>query len=284
MNDDRRFLEPKAPVGASRLAGGYSNVVVRKGDTVRREPVEAAFAVHRLLDVLESEGYPHSPRFLGIDNEGREVLSYVPGVVGHYPLDDRFTSLLALRSATRMLRSFHDVSLPLLDEDLTWPNPADPSKPAEVICHHDFAPYNLVFRHGEPVAMIDFDRVGPGLRMRDIAYLAYRFGPLSAPDRRQSDGWSTAIDPLSRLEVIIHEYGSSFDWQDLVPQLERWLEGAVRHIESRIADGDPSYAVHRSENHVAMYRCDLEFLSEVEGKIIERIHQAAENGGEFSAS
>ncbi|RAV13669.1 phosphotransferase [Paenibacillus contaminans] len=32
----------------------------------------------------------------------------------------------------------------------------------EVICHNDAAYYNLVFRNGEPAALIDFDIAGPG--------------------------------------------------------------------------------------------------------------------------
>lgn len=50
-----------------------------------------------------------------------------------------------------------------------------------MICHNDFAPHNLVFRSGRPVAVIDFDTSSPGPRAWDLAHLAYRLVPLTAP-------------------------------------------------------------------------------------------------------
>ena len=50
--------------------------VVRVGDTVRRPT--AGRAVHALLTYLEQVGFPYSPRLLGVDQHGREVLTYVP--------------------------------------------------------------------------------------------------------------------------------------------------------------------------------------------------------------
>jgi aminoglycoside phosphotransferase (APT) family kinase protein len=49
----------------------------------------------------------------------------------------------------------------------------------DVICHSDFASYNMIFRDNLPIGIVDFDLAGPGLRMRDLAYLAYWFAPLS---------------------------------------------------------------------------------------------------------
>lgn len=43
------------------------------------------------------------------------------------------------------------------------------------------APYNLVFRDGGVVGAIDFYAASPGPRAWDLAYLAYRLVPLTAP-------------------------------------------------------------------------------------------------------
>lgn len=64
-----------------QLQGGFVNVVVRVGDTVRRQPGERAGFVHELLRHFEAQEWPGAPRFLGIDDDGREMLSYVAGYV-----------------------------------------------------------------------------------------------------------------------------------------------------------------------------------------------------------
>ena len=63
------------------LAGGVSNygLVVRLGDTVHRPQTARSPAVHALLQHLERVGFDGAPRYLGQDDAGREVLSYVEG-------------------------------------------------------------------------------------------------------------------------------------------------------------------------------------------------------------
>ena len=56
-------------------ANGAFNTVVRIGDTVRRETGPWTTAVHALLRHLEETGYPYAPRVLGIDEQGKEILS-----------------------------------------------------------------------------------------------------------------------------------------------------------------------------------------------------------------
>jgi len=66
------------------LAGGNTNSgVVRVGATVRRGQTAASPAVHQLLRHLEAKGFDGSPRFLGIDAEGREILSFIAGTTGY---------------------------------------------------------------------------------------------------------------------------------------------------------------------------------------------------------
>ena len=46
------------------------------GDTVRRPAGPWTPAVHALLHHLEAAGFEAAPRALGLDSEGREVVSY----------------------------------------------------------------------------------------------------------------------------------------------------------------------------------------------------------------
>ena len=67
------------------LLGGNTSTVVRVGDTVRRNAGPWTPAVHALLRHLERVGFNGSPRALGMDERGREVISFVEGECGSYP-------------------------------------------------------------------------------------------------------------------------------------------------------------------------------------------------------
>ncbi|KOP63754.1 aminoglycoside phosphotransferase, partial [Bacillus sp. FJAT-21351] len=61
------------------LTGGNVSNVYRSGDTVRRELKPESRKIHDLLKHLESKGFSYAPKFLGIDEKGREVLSFIDG-------------------------------------------------------------------------------------------------------------------------------------------------------------------------------------------------------------
>jgi len=67
------------------LPGGFVTTVVRVGDTVRRaQPPDPGF-VHALLRYFERRGWAGAPRYLGTDERGREMLSFLPGHVAWEP-------------------------------------------------------------------------------------------------------------------------------------------------------------------------------------------------------
>jgi hypothetical protein len=88
--------------------GNVSAGVVRVGDTVRRPAGPHTPAVHALLVYLHAAGFEGAPRPLGVDERGREVLSFIPGTV---PWPDRFELLephQRLARAATLIREFHD--------------------------------------------------------------------------------------------------------------------------------------------------------------------------------
>ena len=155
------------------LGEGVTNVV-RIGDTVHRSPGIWTASVHALLKHIRERGFLAAPQVLGFDADGREILSYLEGKVSNYPLPPDARSKVALISAARLLRSYHDATIDFVSHHQgSWQLEEHP--PLEIICHGDYAPYNCVMRDDEVIGIIDFDTAHPGSRIWDVAYAVYRF-------------------------------------------------------------------------------------------------------------
>lgn len=193
------------------LHGGFVNRVVRVGDTVRRVPGHSTPTIHRLLRYVRGRGVTWVPEPLGYDDLGREILTFIPGVVPH-EMPDWVWSEVVLTDVGRSLRQWHDATIGFDVTGSTWGLEA--REPREVVCHNDFAPYNCVFRDGRLVGAIDFDFCSPGPRLWDIAYTAYRFVPLMpSPDAGDpSDAGERSpfafAHALTRLDEFLDAYGA----------------------------------------------------------------------------
>lgn len=244
------------------LHGGNQAVgVVRVGDTVRRPSQPWSPAIRVLLEHLHAAAPDIAPAPLGTDDRGRDVLSFVAGDIGHYPLDAAMRSDESLAEAGHLLRRYHDATIALVSRtDLPWQY-ADPD-PArhEVICHSDIAPYNTVYRDGRPVALIDFDHAGPGPRLRDVAYAAYRFVPLASDRSCRDFGWNTSPDRIDRLRRFLDAYGP-FDDRGLIAMAERRIRDLRDDILHLAATDPDRVAVHLEEDHVGSYNSDLAWIA-----------------------
>ncbi|HEX6041358.1 phosphotransferase, partial [Longimicrobium sp.] len=151
------------------LAGGdVTEGVVRVGDTVRRPLRAHSPAVHGLLGHLERVGFDGAPRFLGIDEQGREVLTWMPGETPGRPIRPYAATEEALGGVARLLRRFHDaVSTYEAPPDAPWDTAftTNVDDPPELIGHCDVTPDNVVFRDGVPYGLIDFDLARPTTRL-----------------------------------------------------------------------------------------------------------------------
>lgn len=233
------------------LHGGNSNAVTRIGTTVRRPTGAWTPAVHRLLAMLREAGITEVPEAFGIDDEGREVLSFIRGDVGHYPMPPWVWSDAILRESGRLLRRLHDASATVATERMTWQLPTH--HPVEVVCHNDVAPYNLVFRDGHVVGLIDFDTASPGPRIWDFAYLAYRLVPLGG----DADVHAPAPDEQPvRLAALIAAYGGDFSPAEVRAAAADRLDELALFTDGRAAQtGRTDFVAH-----AAMYRRDRDRL------------------------
>src|SRR4051794_33395057 len=132
------------------LQGGTHGPVIRLGDTVRRQGRGSTNAVFALLQHLERAGFDGAPRALGIDAEGREILSHIPGEVvgqrGSGPLPACARSDGSLVRVARPLRRLHDATVDIaLPPDARWEFQVGAPRSGAVICHNDIGPWNTVF-------------------------------------------------------------------------------------------------------------------------------------------
>lgn len=202
----------KEPLGEISLSGGrLTPGIVRVGNTVHR-PVKANAAfVHDLLLFLEDQDFPGAPRFLGIDGQGREILSYLEGEI--WPDSGSGLSDDLLVQAARTIRRYHDVTA---DSPLAQGH--------EIVAHHELGPHNTIFHKEHLVGFIDWDDAAPGTRLRDLANAVYHYVDVSHWANQETSAYAR------RIRLMCAAYG----WNDpiaLINDFEADLQQALRNHE-----------------------------------------------------
>src|SRR3712207_1989013 len=148
------------------LLGGTANRgrVVRVGDTVRRPQRATSPATHALLRHLADVGFDGAPRFLGVDEQAREVLSYVPGTAITPPYPACALTAQALVSVAHLLRDYRQAIGTFSPPPHLWPPSRPPPFAGQRISHNDVSLGSVVFRDGRAVALIDVELASPGCR------------------------------------------------------------------------------------------------------------------------
>lgn len=239
-----------------QLAGGNMTPVSRVGGTVRRAAGPWTPQVQRLLRLLRAKGISEVPEVLGMDEKGREILSFLPGQAGHALVGElRADEVLA--QAGRLLRRIHDATQDVAQDWLEgWRAPV--RQPVEVICHGDFAPYNCLFEQGSLTGVIDFDYAHPGSRAWDLAYALYRFAPLMDPSN--PDSFGDFDQQLRRARLLCDAYGLTHRTGLGAVILAR-VESMVEFLRQGAARGDPAILANIRDGHLAIYTTDAAYLS-----------------------
>jgi hypothetical protein len=169
--------------GEVLLPGGLTNagLVTRLGRTVRRPRRPTSPATWALLEHLERVGFDGAPRFLGIDDRGREMLSFIPGQAAIEPHQDWALTDATLISVAELLRRYHDAVASFDATGHSWPEFVPPAFQAGIISHNDPNLDNIIFADGIAVALIDFDLASPGSATWDVACAARLWAPLRDP-------------------------------------------------------------------------------------------------------
>lgn len=221
------------------LTGGHiTEGVIRAGDTVRRPAGPHTPFVHLLLDHLEDAGFEGAPRTLGIDEENREILTFIEGYV---PPDLATWSDEQLVRAATLIRRFHDATAgsPLAGDE-------------EVVCHNDLSPCNTVFVEGMPSAFIDFDTAAPGPRDQDLGYALWMFLDLGP------DGADVHIQG-HRIRMMCDAYG--FDYRaDPIDAISRSQQMTLERSQARLRAGGSAGSVAYARDSVEWIRAEITWL------------------------
>ncbi len=191
------------------LTGGCVNTVIRVGDTVRRSTGPWTPAVHALLNHLEAVGFPYSPRVLGIDERGREVLSYIEGVPAMRPWPRVLRCDEGLRQLGRVVRELGEaVSTFSPPPGARWR--CDPLPGNDLVIRHgDVAPWNTLWDGDRLVGVLDWDCAEPAPPLWDAAQAAWYLVPLRGGQKGwQASGFATEPDHRHRLEVLCRAAGA----------------------------------------------------------------------------
>ncbi|MFC1996941.1 aminoglycoside phosphotransferase family protein [Chloroflexota bacterium] len=242
------------------LEGGRSNQIARIGGKVHRPAGEWTPYIHEFLNHIRSQGFLGTPEPIGFDAEGNEIVSFISGEVSNYPLSKAAASVEALISAAQLLRFYHDASVSFLDKlkgNEPWLLPT--REPVEVICHGDYAPYNVVLDYKRAVAIIDFDTAHPGPRSWDIAYALYRWAPLTNPDN--PDGFGSELEKIDRCRLFCDVYGlSERSRSGLISTMVERLQLLVAFMRSKADSGDETFRANIADGHHIAYLADIEYL------------------------
>ena len=243
-----------------KLSGGRQTGIYKSGKTVIRPRTPFSENIHQFLRDIRKAGFTKCPVPHGFDENGNEVLEYIEGDVSNYPLSREFSSLEIVYSAGRVLNQFHAASETVfksINKNLQWllPNRSQP----QLICHGDYAPYNVVVKNAEVIGMIDFDTIHFGTKPDDIAYGMYRWATLfrqSSPDR---------IGPLEmqikRAKVFCDGYGLSAESRaGLVDVMIKKIEALVLFMRENAKAGNQAFVQNIRDGHDTGYEGDVEYL------------------------
>ena len=112
-------------------------------------------------------------RFSERNEQGRQVLEYVPGSLWH---NNGPHTLTELRRVGGIIRALHrDAASFQVPEGAQW-NTRYQLDQQEIICHNDLAPWNLVCGP-ERWVFIDWDASAPATRLWDLAWSSISFPP-----------------------------------------------------------------------------------------------------------
>ena len=242
------------------LTGGAINTVTRRGDVVFKTGGPWVPAVHTVLDHLESRGFPYSPKALGIDDKGREMISFLPGESMMRPWKPPMFTDQGPVQAAAMLRELHDATRDLvLPPDTEWRTGKAAKTPGQVIRHGDLGPWNTLWQGDRLTGLVDWDFAEPGMALTDLAQMALYFVPLRGEDHWPETCFPQRPDFAHRVEVLCSAYGE-FTPTEVVREVDRLQSTEMRRMAEFAAQGLYPWTMFRDDGEIERTGREVEWL------------------------
>jgi len=224
------------------LSGGNAGGAVRVGNTIRKPGGPWMPSVHAVLRHLEGHQFPGAPRAIGIDEDGRQILTELAGqTVGERrPWPKWAHDEDTLDDVADWLRSFHEAMADYQPPaEAIW-RMGGRWMPGMIIGHNDAAPYNAVWQ-GRLVGFIDWDFAGPVTREWDLAWSAFSWTPLHSHAVVAEEGFNDFEGRPRRLRRLLSRYG----WAGMAPQFISTVQDMAlanaQGIRRLAGDDDPLF-------------------------------------------
>lgn len=195
-----------------------------------------------------------APQVLGIDEEGREVLTWLPSEPV-WPYSEEI-----LVGVAELLRRLHDA----LDgftppAEARWRVSGTAPGPNPRVGHNDVTPHNTVFGDGAPYGFIDWELAGPRPPLYDLAMTALGFTPLRPDFFCQAVGFREPPDRARRLRTLCDHYGLD-DRSGLVATIERIEVDELRALVELGRAGVSPFARYLARHEDRHLQWDLDWL------------------------
>ncbi len=195
------------------LPGGNTDGAVLIGGVVHKQAAPWTPTVHALLRHLEQAGVDGVPRALGFDEQGRQMLTYLPGeMIGdRVPWPAWAYADSTLVQVGQWMRRVHDATAAFVPPEGERWFTGRTMRPGWIVGHQDAAPYNAVMEGDRLVGFFDWDTASPSSREDDLAFSALLWVPLTAPDAGVQPGPHDLADRSRRLHLLLDAYGYDGD-------------------------------------------------------------------------
>ncbi len=240
--------------------GGSENqgVVVRVGNTVRRPRGAGHEVTEALLVHLERVGFDGSPRFHGIDEQGRQILEYLDGSAHRTPpwQHDDAANAVELGRLASWLRRLHDATF-----DFVAPVGAQPRRALPLLggvwTHGDVGYPNVVYQDQDLVGLIDWEFVAPSHRCCDLAALL----AVSVRGPRPDVGDNTRRAAATRLAAaaIAEGYDMTDDEVHALPEMAATILDDMREFQGESMSDEER---HRSAWRSQWLRDNTDYLTD----------------------